>query len=496
MRSATTPPPPATDSSEALPAVSRLPARTLYGWGVGGFAEYAMVGMLSGLIMPIFNTGFGLDAVMVSWAITLPRLLDAFTDPIMGNLSDNTHTRWGRRRPYILVGAILCAFMLMAVWWASPSWSQQAQFTWLLVVSCLFTLAYTVYSIPLMALGFELTDDYQERTRISAVRTFFCTLPGLMFSWTYWATLRPAFGGEIYGIRWISALVALIVITTGTLPFFLCRERFQRANPVRVPLLPAIKQTLRNSVFLRLLAFRLAMALGLGLFNGLLFYVSVYTVCGGDKAFATKIGGFGGMLYTVFTFLLIPLTPKISRSLGKRTGLLIGLGGILLSAIVQPFILNPDYPWLMLLQPVIGAPVVTMAMVFTFAFLPDIADLDDAATGLRREGLYGSVDKFFSKIESAAVVLATGYLIKFSGFDQALTTQPESVQTSLRWLSFTPFILFSALALAVAWTFPIREKLMTEVRDFLAARRNGRPLPELSPEARRIVGAQRSLTGQ
>jgi len=150
----------------------------------------------------IFTLGFGLSPVLVSWCMMLPRILDGITDPFIGHLSDNTHTRWGRRKPYLLLGAVFGALFLSAIWWADPAWNVKTQFAYLLVLCTLFYITYGIYAMAWSAVGYELTDDYNERSKVQAVGSFFLALVSLSAGWMYWLALRKGFqDGVIATVR-------------------------------------------------------------------------------------------------------------------------------------------------------------------------------------------------------------------------------------------------------------------------------------------------------
>ena len=115
---------------------------------------------VNSLVLPIFNIGLGVDAVKLGFAIGLPRFLDAISDPIIGHISDNARTRWGRRRPFIFCAALLVGLLIGVLFSPNPQWSKDALFWWFLIWGALFYLAYAVFVIPYSALGLEITSDY------------------------------------------------------------------------------------------------------------------------------------------------------------------------------------------------------------------------------------------------------------------------------------------------------------------------------------------------
>jgi GPH family glycoside/pentoside/hexuronide:cation symporter len=449
----------------------RLNNKALFAWAIGNFGTSFMGNSVGHVMRPIFNTGFGMDAILVSWALVLPRLVDAFLDPVLGHLSDITHTRWGRRRPFILVGVLSSAFLMIVMWWMGKGWSPHVQFAFLLGCSMAFGITTTLYALPLGALGYELTDDYHERTKMNAVVVFFTVSAFMLGTWVYWLVLRPVFGSEVNGIRWVSWGLASIVILTGLCPVFFCRERFQQANKVHLPIWLSIKTTLKNRIFRHLIFIKLSMTLGTSVFGGMIFYVNTYYICGGDKSKAMFITGLGGTLYTIVAIAQLPFVTLISRKLGKSEGLRLGLGILLATTFLQPFVQNPNYPYLQILTTVLCAPAFTLSIIFIGAFMPDICDIDEVDTGMRREGTFGAVAGFIDKIEGSFCSLIVGYLIAYAGFNQLIAHQPDDVITKLRWFGYIPNFLFTLIAFGLAWTFPINHTMMEDVRATLNSRR-------------------------
>jgi GPH family glycoside/pentoside/hexuronide:cation symporter len=447
------------------------PKRKMWQWGTGTIADALMI-QTFGLVLPIFNTGFGLDSVMLSWAIMIPRLVDGLMDPIIGNFSDNVQTRWGRRKPFLFVTAILGALVVAGIWWANPAWPKSWQFAYLVVFATLYYTTWGTFSMTHYALGYELTDDYHERARVMAIRTVFLQVVVLAVSWTYWLALRPVFGGEIHGIRWIASGMAVLIVITGLVPVFCCEERFAHVKRPHAPILKSIKEAFQLKPFRTYLAMRFFSAFGLVVFSQLIFYVNVYYVCAGDKSLATKIVGIGTMLTVGISIAVLPLVPKLSRWMGKRNAVIAGCAIALVQACLVPLLYNPANPYLQLVSAALTAPLVAIAIVMRDAIVPDICDLDELENGTRREALFTAVTSFVYKLEVSLCVVLVGYLLRFSAFDPKLgAAQPGEVLTRLQWFTFVPNVVFAAIALWYAIRFPITESHMAKVRDQLDERR-------------------------
>jgi len=253
--------------------------RQIYAWGTGAIADSFMMTAF-GLVMPVFTTGFGISAIAVSWAVTLPRFIDSLLDPIVAHWSDNLHTPWGRRKPFLLVSSLTGATVLAGIWWANPAWSAATHFVFLLVMATMLYCAFGTYAMAHTALGYELTDDYHERTRVVAVRGLFTAGVAVVNGWVYWLALRPWFGGEIHGMRVIGSGIALLVVVSALVTIVGNRERFayRRTSAPHVKIVQAIRATLSNRLLVILLMLRIVQSLG----------TSIFWVCGSSLTRSTS----------------------------------------------------------------------------------------------------------------------------------------------------------------------------------------------------------------
>jgi GPH family glycoside/pentoside/hexuronide:cation symporter len=453
--------------------------RAIYAWGTGQVGWMCIYTSFA-LLMPIYTTGLGMSPILVSWAVILPRFIDGFVDAVIAHWSDNSHSRWGRRKPFLLASTFAGALLTMAVWWVGRDWGQTAQFIYLFVTATLLYCALGVYQMAYGTLGYELTDDYHERSRVMAIKGLFGALAAMGTGWVYWLALRPFFGGEIAGIRWISVGLALIAMGCALTVVCNTQERFQKINREPVKLLSAMHATLTNRPFVILLLMQITQGLGGAVFGGLFFYVNVYYVCQGDKSLATQIAGILGTTGAMLGLVAFPFMKPISQRVGKRNGVILGAGMIAATAMLTPWFMTPKLPYLQVILFCGLAPVTGIAQTLTAAIFPDICDLDELETGHRREGLFAAVSGFIWKIETSLCGLLVGYLIAFSGFDPKLVVQTGETITRLRWFAFAPYIALSIAAMYFAWRFPITEKMMADVRRKLDVRRAA--ASELPPE--------------
>ena len=173
-----------------------IPFGQMAAYGAGGIIPIALFNIAGILVGLMGNISLGLSAFWLGLILIVPRLWDALSDPIIGHLSDNTRTRWGRRRPYLLLGGILVAVFFVVMWWIpkgdmvrtwfpSESGYQAFQLVYILVTLLLFFTAVNIFEIPHGALGMELTNDYHERTRLFSAKSFVGNLFAMSTPWLF-----------------------------------------------------------------------------------------------------------------------------------------------------------------------------------------------------------------------------------------------------------------------------------------------------------------------
>ncbi len=150
-----------------IAAKDKLPLSQKVIFGIGMLGNQMFPAALS-IFMVVLVQGLGMSPILWGLLFFLPRLLDALTDPIMGFITDNTNSRWGRRRPYIFIGAIIAGLSYIAMWQVYPENSELYNFSYFLAMSLIFYIGLTIFATPYIAMGYEMSNDYNERTRLMA----------------------------------------------------------------------------------------------------------------------------------------------------------------------------------------------------------------------------------------------------------------------------------------------------------------------------------------
>jgi GPH family glycoside/pentoside/hexuronide:cation symporter len=462
-------PPHQTQKKDRLSVSEKL----CYGSGSIPFT-FAYMG-LGTLAFPIFNITLGMSATLIGVVLGIGRLWDAVTDPVMGSISDNARTRWGRRRPFILLGGILCGIAFPIMYMVPAGWDQQGIFIWFLVTALIMYTASTVLSVPWLSLSYELTPDSMERVRIQAYRTYIGAGVGMALPWIYRLAQADVFGSTMTGMRWLSLLVGVAFMIFVLPVFFGTRERYAKTagKQQKIGVITGLKETLKNRPFLILVGGIVTTMLCAPMLVGsLAIYINCYHVFEGDTKAGAALAATASTLFVTIKFIIIPGTLKLSSLFGKRTvmrwSLIIGF----FASISKFFFYTPHMPYLQFATIALLAPALTTFWLLVDPMKADCADYDEYTTGMRREGTYAAVANWIEKVSITVVLLFSGVIIDLSGFDPDLGgNQPENTMLILRLaFSIVPTIAFSIALLALHF-YPLGENKMHEIRLELEKRR-------------------------
>ena len=232
---------------------AKLSLRQLCAYGTGGVLyEWGLFGVKN-TANQVLNIVLGMNPAAMGTVMALGRLWDAFIDPLMGSVSDNFRSRWGRRRPLIAAGAIGCGIFFPLIWWLPLGAGATLQVAWLLAATLLFYSAFAVFVVPYQALGYELTPDYHEKTRLFSFRQGLGAFTGLAVAWVFPLIQSGWLGTPGESVRWLALLVGVLIILAGITPALFVRESAV-VVPVRtqrkVPLREAFTHAMRSRPFL------------------------------------------------------------------------------------------------------------------------------------------------------------------------------------------------------------------------------------------------------
>ena len=455
--------------------IDRVKVSQKVAFGLGVMVGVIAINGVAGLVQLYLNVGLKISPILVGVVMMIPRFWDAVTDPVIGHVSDNTRSRWGRRIPYVFCGAIAVGVTYALLFTIPRNWDSTAMVIYFTVMSILFYTAITIYTIPQGTLGVEMTNDYHERTRIYSYASFFTLLVAIILPWFYWLANRSCFSDEVEGLRWVGMGAGIVLIVCGLTCALVCKEgkRQQAMHQAKVGLLESFLVTVKNRTFLLLLSVTVMMAVGNALVSGFGGYVTIYYLYGGDKEAASVLIGYFGTVVAVAGLLGIYPMNWISARIGKRKTVMLFLVIMALGSLLKIWCYNPAYPYLVLIPAVPFSIGWLVLGTLGAAMMADVCDEDELNTGIRREGAYGAATGWWLKLGLAAGPLVAGFILQSTGFDAELDVQTERSMFLVRmWDIFLPmFIPFAALMCIKK--YPLTEERAYEIKALLIERRKG-----------------------
>ena len=465
-------------------------------YSMGGVANNYMGNILPSLALPIFSVGLGVEAWKVGLALAIPRIWDAITDPIIGHLSDSSTSRWGRRRPFILAGALASCATYALLWVPSPSWDENAIFWWFLVTSFLYYTATTIFAIPYIALGYEIATDSLQRAKLMTFRSVVGSIFALGMPWIYamcfwnwqalagegsWASRlaslvvrRDGSVLEAPGYQIVGIAVAVFIGLTG-LCAFLCKENPMAVATQRNRFFHSFGLALRNRPFLFLTGTLIFTMFGIFLVMPMATYVNIYHIFGGDQPKAATVLAQVGTAQALAGIALVPIAGYLIARFGAAQLMKFFLIVTALSFAIKYWTYTPENPWLQVIPLIMWAFSWAGVMLAFNVMLGDVCDLDDLQTGERREGIYGAINQFFTKLMIALSTALSGVLLSWSGIVAGAAQQtPEAVWWLRIEFSILPFLI-ALLGAAAFYFYPLNDQKADEVRANLRIKKGQNP---------------------
>lgn len=467
------------DSTLQTPRSDRVSVREKIAWALGSLGDNYASQLLTQLATPVYNVALGVPAELLAKALSIPRVIDSFADPTVGYLSDNSRSRWGRRRPFILAGAIPLALLSFALWLPGEAWSHRKIAAFLGIVTLFYYLAYALFIVPYRALGFELTSDYNERTRVQGWGMMFGLIGGLGIPWLY--RLALAFGEAgagpsqslatiaAHGAKWAGLCVAGVILVACSAPAFLCRERISADSQRRIAILDALRETAKNRPFMIMLLARTFALVTIFAITTINTPLLIYLLFGGDQAQGSSLQGFAGNAQFIGAAIGLPFITASSARFGKRHGYVISL--VLASAgyLSQWFTLRAGHPyWLLASTFAIGFGTQGIWLMCQ-SMVADVCDEDELRTGRRREGIYGATYALLEKLGVTGGVYFAGTVATLCGY-QAGVPSAEMLEKMRLATIFVPILGLAASAVVI-WRYPLTHRRMIEIREQLDARK-------------------------
>ena len=462
----------------------QVPLGPKIAFGLGMLANQMFPAAL-GIFMVVLVQDLGFSPIQ--WAVIYfaPRIFDAISDPIMGFISDNTRSKWGRRRHYVFAGGLIMGVTYIFMWQLYPESGVDYNFTYFMIWSFFFYLGLTIFSVPYVAIGYEMSPDFHERTQIMAIAQFIGQWAWVIAPWFWVIFYDPEwFASPDAAVRETSVWVAVSCTIFAVIPAIFIKSKSTLNDTSLIPVNARnIGKSLREIFkgFKEAFAIRQFRKLCIATFliyntfytiAAFSFFIIVHYMFGGDAGAAgiwPTLHGCVGALVT--TFIVIPIIERISKKLGKKKTFILSQGISIIGYILFWFLFVPGKPYLFL----IALPFFSFGIGGLFTLMmsmtADVLDLDELNTGKRREGIFGAIYWWMVKVGFAIAGGLSGAIMAWVGFDPGAEVQVEGANTGMRlFYTFFP-IIGTLIAMWVMRDYDITEEKANEIRAELAARK-------------------------
>ncbi len=452
-----------------------IPIREKAAYGIGDTAiniAYGTIGFY--MLWFIVNVG-GISPGKAGIIFMVARAWDAVTDYLMGRISDRTRSRWGRRRPYILFGAIPMG-ACFAVLWLVPDTSETWRFVFYIFIFVLFNTAFTVVSVPYGSLMAEMTQNYDERTSLSGFRIGFSFVGTLLGAAGVSLIVDVIFSslGKQKGFIYMGIIFGVLIVICLFVTASATRERAVHIEQIY----EGFFQTL--SSFFKLKEFRIVMGMFLCNMIGLDIIMSVFYFFIAD---AIQIEGDATIYMAIPLVVAIfaaPLWIFLGNKWGKRKAYIVSAVYFTFLMVFSLFI-PTKHVALTLVICIFAGIGISASQIIPWSILPDVIEIDEYENHVRREGAFFGISTFLYKVASAVAIAGVGLVLEIFGYikaspDEAIATaqqivQPDSALYAVRCLfGLAPGIFFVLSAIFVA-RLPITKERFNRIRRELEKRK-------------------------
>lgn len=477
---------------------SKVPMGQKIAFGVGMLANQMFPASL-GIFMVVLVQNLGFPGWMWGIVYFIPRVLDAVTDPIMGFISDNTKSRWGRRRQYVFLGALVMGTAFIIMWQLYGDNSVNYNFTYFLFGSFAFYIGLTIFSVPYVAMGYEMSEDFHERTQIMAIAQWIGQWAWVIAPWFWVIMYEPSwFATPEAATRELSIWVGVIFALCAMVPAIFIPSKstkdedfspltFNAIGDSISQIVRGFKEAFSSTPFRKLCISTFFIFNAFNTVAGFVFFIVVWHLFSGDAGAAgywTPIFGSVGALVT--TFMVIPIVAKMSKKIGKKNAFMVSQGIALFGYASLWFLFVPGKPWMFIFSLPFHSFGIGSLFVLMMSMTADVIDLDELNYGKRREGVFGAIYWYMVKFGFAIAGGLSGVILTVVGFDGNAAVQPEGAVEGLRiFFSGLP-MLGTLAAMYLMHDYDVDEKRANEIREELEKRKKANLTPATNYSAYQV----------
>lgn len=453
-------------TSTASEAGQKISLKEKCGYAMGDVASNFYWRVFDVFLFIFYTDVFGLSPAAVGTMMLVTRLIDAFSDPLMGAMADRTQTRFGKFRPYLIWG-ILPITAAGVLTFTVPDLSDAGKLIWAYATYIFMMLAYTFINVPYGALLGVITGDTQSRTTLTSFRFI-----GAFSGGTLVAYLTPELvnwlGGDDIELGWqlTMCLYGVVAALLFTISFFTTKERISPASDQKTPIKQDIQDLFKNRPWVILFSLALIIMMTISLRGSTGTFYFKYYVSREDL-----IGSFA-MAYMLSLAIGAALTPLLTRYMDKRSLLFVLMSLVTVLSAVFYFVPSDNIPLIFALQISIGLCLGPKSPL-VFSMYADTADFSEWKHGRRATAMIFSAASFAQKLGGALAGAMIGYLLASMGYVANQAQSASSEQSIVLLMTAIP-ALFAFISLFIIRLYPLDDKTLSELQHELSSRENAR----------------------
>ncbi len=414
--------------SQAGTTAGQLSIPIRFGWGMGSLGMSLMFNATSLLMLRYLVDYAGIGAALAGLLIGGAKIYDAVTDPLMGTISDRTRSRAGRRRPYLVAGALVSAVSFVLIFNLASFQGSGYIVTLVVLALLLNATGYTIFNVPYMAMPAEMTKGYHERTSLMSYRIA-AIAGGQLCASFIGPLLLVAYGGGVEGHSAMALILGMVILGSGVLSFWMTRDAPFETQPklqATLSLADQLRTALENRPFMLLLGVKLTHLIGLAIFIGVLPFLFTRILKVSDSYL-----GFYFLLQGSLMLVSQPLWVQVSHRVGKRAGYFIAVAIYGAAGLSWLFAVEGEPVMGILARGFVAGFGAGGLLLIGQSMLPDTMEYDYQLSGLRREGVLAGVYTTVEKISFALGPALAGLMLGAAGYIQSADVtveQPEAAR--------------------------------------------------------------------
>jgi len=440
----------------------KLSFSTKFLYGIGDWGNSTTTTIVGFFFLYFLTDVAQLPPAFVSPVLLIGTIWDAINDPLIGIFADKVHTRWGRRRPFFIIGAVPFGLAFMLLWWVPPFTNNFLLMLYYLFAYILFDTAFTFVFIPYGSLTPELTQDYDERTQLNGFRMGVSMAGGLIAAF-FVPVIASMFSEEKTGYLVMALIFGFLAMLPYLLLFFTVKEKYPETTSSDLSIIQSFFYTWKNRAFRFAAGIYMTAWMTVAMVSALfIYYVTYWMKMESQLEYLLAV-------VQLAAFICIPIIVKLANKMGKTKAYIFSMAWLTAVMLSLAFLPSTAGKLIYLIAALAGLGIAA-AHVIPWSIIPDVVDDDELRTGHRREGTFYGYMVFLQKAGTAIILALIPWILSLTGY---VANQPQNsaTTTAIRlMMGLLPTILLS-ISMLLAWKYPITREKFAKLRKEIEAKK-------------------------